>query len=409
MTRPRSFWRVSAAEARAHAAIAAVVLWAVAFLLLTSGTRYRDPFGQLKWTDFVHFYTLGHVAREGPVSDLYDPEALHRRQVSLVPASASERYPPVYPPQMAILFAPLSGLGYLTAAAVWAVVSAGVYGATIWIAWRPARAALPDWVLVTAAAAAFPPFWSLILNGQTTAVPILAFSGAAMALARGRKVLAGAALGVLLMKPQFGLMVALVVLVCREWSLLAGLAISAVAQAGLVVMAFGAAVLQQYTRVVLRFPSLFAAFESSPAQRHSLVVVTQLLPSPVSTVVWLATSAWATWLVIQVWRSTAIVNMRMAALIMGSVLLNLHLYLYDVSVLAVPLVWIAVWLETDAPVGSEVRARWYLATYVLFICLLAPPARIFWLPLSPFVVLWFLYSVARPDVLRSSKENPYGR
>jgi hypothetical protein len=283
-----------------------------------------------------------------------------------------------------------------------------VYGGTIWLAWWPTRAAI-DWRLLAAAAAAFPPFWSLILNGQTTTVPILAFSAAAIALRHGRKVLAGAALGLLFMKPQFGLMVAIVVLACREWSLLVGLAVSGVAQAGLVITLFGWAVLPQYVRVVLQFPSIYRALEPSIEQTHSLAVVTQLLPPPASTVAWLLTSSWVAWLTIRVWRSATTVNVRMAALIMGSVLLNPHVYLYDVSVLAVALVWIAGWLETDARGRSTVRAQWYLATYVLFVCLLAPTARIFWLQLSPFVVLWFLYSVARPDVLRSSKENPYGR
>jgi hypothetical protein len=103
-----------------HALVGAIVLWVVAAGLLMLGTRYRDPFGQLKWNDFVHFYTLGDIARHGPVSALYDPEAQYRRQVALVPESAPERYLPAYPPQIA---------------------------------------------LVAASAAAFPPLWSLCTGG----------------------------------------------------------------------------------------------------------------------------------------------------------------------------------------------------------------------------------------------------
>jgi len=377
-----------------HAVITAIVLWSIAIALLGWGTTQRDPFGQLKWTDFVQFYTLGHIARLGPASDLYDADAFYRRQVSLVPASAPERYLPVYPPQTALLFAPLSGLGYLRAAALWALVTAAVYGVTIWLAWRSVRGALRDRVLMAAAAAAFPAFWSLILHGQTTAIPILAFTAAGIALTQSRPIAAGALLGLLLMKPQFGLMVAVVVLACREWRMLAGLVLSALLQAAAAWVVLGSVTLQQYGGVVRGFASARAALEPSIDQMHSLAAITQLLPSPLSAVAWLAASAWVAWLVLRVWRSDATVHIRMAALVMGSVLVNPHVYLYDVSVLAVPLVWVAGWLEVNARACAVVRQRWYLATYALFICLLAPTARVFWLQLSPFVVLWFLHSVA---------------
>ena len=125
----RAFWNLSASEARAHARIAAVVLWVTALVILAGGTTYRDPFDQLKWTDFVHFYTLGHIARNGPVSDLYNPQTLYEHQVALVPASAPEQYLPVYPPQVALVFAPLGNLPYHLAAVLWALVNIVVMAA----------------------------------------------------------------------------------------------------------------------------------------------------------------------------------------------------------------------------------------------------------------------------------------
>jgi hypothetical protein len=44
--------------------------------------------------------------------------------------------------------------------------------------------------LVGIAAAAFPPFWNLILHGQTTAIPLIAFGAGAIAIAHNRKILA---------------------------------------------------------------------------------------------------------------------------------------------------------------------------------------------------------------------------
>ena len=110
-----------------------------ALVILAGGTTYRDPFGHLKWTDFVHFYTLGHIARNGPVSDLYNPQTQYEHQVALVPASAPEHYLPVYPPQVALVFAPLGNLPYHLAAVLWALVNIVVYGGAVYLAWRPMR------------------------------------------------------------------------------------------------------------------------------------------------------------------------------------------------------------------------------------------------------------------------------
>ena len=103
----RSFWQFTASEARAHAVTAAVVLWAIAIFVLAFGSTYRDPFGHVKWTDFVHFYTLGHLVQHGPVDHLYDAAAQHLDQVTLVPPSEHDWYFPVYPPQIALVFGPV--------------------------------------------------------------------------------------------------------------------------------------------------------------------------------------------------------------------------------------------------------------------------------------------------------------
>ncbi len=390
MVSGRSFWHFTAAEVRMHAVILAMGLWLVAIALLTLGTRYRDPFGQLKWNDFVHFYTLGDVARRGPISDLYDAQALHQHQVGLVPESAGERYLPVYPPQMALLFAPFSYLPYLLAGTIWALVSIAVYAASIRVAWRDVQPTLTDGSLVALCAAAFPPFWSLILNGQTTAVPIIAFTCGAIALARGRQFLAGIALGLLFMKPQFGLVLAVVVVACGEWSILAGLAASACIQLALVVGLLGQSVLLEYLHIATRISALQDALEPSVSEMHSLAVVTRLLPDGLSIAAWLIATGVVSWMTVRVWRSSTLPTyVRMATLVLGSVLVNPHLNLYDGAVLAAPLVSLSGGIEMQ----REVRHRWRLAIYALFLLLLCPTARIIGLQLSPFVLLFLLLEI----------------
>jgi len=391
----RRFWSLTASEARAHARIAAVGLWVTALVILVGGTTYRDPFDQLKWTDFVHFYTLGHIARDGPVSDLFDPQNQHQRQVTLVPASAPEHYLPVYPPQVALVFAPLSSLPYHIAAVVWALANLLVYAGAVWLAWRPVRSALAKYSLVGVAAAAFPPFWNLILHGQTTAAPLVAFTAAGVALLHGRKILAGLALGLLLIKPQFGLVLAIVVLTCAEWSILIGLALSAVIQVVAVAALLGPTVLLDYLQVLPRLAGVQNALEPSVAHLHSLAVVTRLLPGPAATGAWLLAGAAVCWMTVRVWRSPVPVPVRMGALVIGSTLVNPHLNVYDAAVVAAPLVSISGWLEMQSGRISDLRHRWYPAIYALFVCLFFPTARAITIQLSPFVLLLLMHAVWR--------------
>jgi hypothetical protein len=106
----RSFWTISVREARGHAFILCAVLWVVAAIDL-GWPGDRNPLGQLKFPDFVHFYVQGDQASRGRFDELYDAEAQHARQAELVPASASDWFLPVYGPQTALLFLVFARLG----------------------------------------------------------------------------------------------------------------------------------------------------------------------------------------------------------------------------------------------------------------------------------------------------------
>lgn len=390
----RSFWQFTVPEARVHACITAIALWAMALAVVALGTSHRDPFGQLKWTDFVHFYTIGHVAQQGPVEHLYDGASLHRDQVALVPASAPEFYIPVYPPQTALVFAPLARLPYLTAGAVWALVTLGVFAFAIWLAWRPARRVLPL-SLIVAAAAAFPPLQQLVLNGQTTAILLAAFAGGTYALAYGRKDLAGVALSLLFLKPQFGLVLAVVVIACREWSMLRGLALAAAAQSAVVVGLLGTAALAEYVKVLPKLSGLRGALEPRADSMQSITALTNLLPGPAATIAWLAASTAVCCMVVRVWRSYAPVAVRTGALVLGSMLVNPHVNLYDAAVVAPALVSLSGWLEGQGERWEPLRQRWRVALYALYAFLLIPTGGLAGLQLSPLVLLWMMHAIWR--------------
>jgi hypothetical protein len=208
-------------------------------------------------------------------------------------------------------------------------------------------------------------------------------------------VLAGAVLALLFIKPHFGLMLAVVVLVCREWRMLAGLAISAVVQGALVAVALGPAVWFDYAAIIPRLAALQDVLAPRPEQMHSLASVTGIFPDSIAVLIWFAACLWVAAITVRVWKSAAPLTLRIGVLVLGSVLVNPHVVVYDVAVLVAPLVWLGGWFEGSSQSSPALRRQSRVAIYALFIFLLVPTARFVPLQLSPLLMLWLLHAASR--------------
>jgi hypothetical protein len=399
----RVWWQFSASEARLHATLAALLMWSVAAVIAFAGSGYRSVFGPLKGSDFIQFYTLGHLDEQTAQTTLYDPDAFHRLQTQLVPESDTEHYLIVYPPHVAILFRPFAGMTYGSAALLWAAILAVLYGVCIWLAWRRFRFVLPNPQLLIAAAAAFPPFWYLVLHGQTTIVPLLAFCLGWLALEHRRPFWAGMALGLLLLKPHFALALAVLTVLCGEWKMMAGAAGSVILQVTATAALLGTSVLRNYAAVVASFPQLREALAPRPEQMHSISAITDRLAGEWGPIAWAVLSALVIFRTIQVWRSNAPVAVRMGVLVLASVLVNPHVYVYDAVVLAPALIWFAGSAREESRTTLSTRALFGPLVYALYLTLLFPTALA--LPIqASVIVLAGLFVVVSRDLFRSNKE-----
>ena len=393
------FLPLSRREARVHALIFAVVGWMGVGIFLLAGPGDRSVFGPMKWGDFVHFYTIGRIALDRDVPVLYDADLQHAKQVALVPASAPDLYVAPYPPQMAMLLAPFSRLPYHWAAMAWAVTTLAVYAWAVWMAWRPGRAVLQasddagakevTW-LVGLSAVAFPPLWHLVANGQSTAVPILAFVLSWLALERDRPFLAGVALGLLVLKPQFGIVIAALAILTGNWRLIIGGLVCLAAQLGLVALWLGPSVIGTYVRwIVWYLPNVQDVIYPRPHLLHSLQAMTRVLPGSLSLFTWAVLSALVIWRTWRLWRVSSSWRVKMGALVLASVLVNPHVYAYDLSVLVLPGVWLGAWL-----IACEGQSRWFWrAVYGLAITCLFPTAAFFPVQLSVILMAYLFWQI----------------
>jgi alpha-1,2-mannosyltransferase len=367
---------------RAHAAIVALCLWSL-YLWNLATPGLRDRGGNLKGTDFLHFYTLGSLAAEHRGSKLYDMNAQADLAAHRVPQAAGLKYLPLYPPQVSILFAPFAQLSYAWALALWWILSAAIYAICVLAVWRASPKLHHYGTTVLLAAIGFPAFLHLIAWGQTSALALGCFTGAFFLLRERREFLAGLVLGCLIFKPQLGLAAAVVFLAIGAWRLVAGAIISASAQLMAGMLYYGTAPFRQWLGVMRNVRALLPLLEPKPYQTHclrtfwSMLMPAGLIPSGAIAFALYVISALAVlWWTISLWRRRpeAPLALRYSSLLLANVLIAPHLTVYDLVILAPALLLISDWLISEW-VRKSVRILRPLFYCVYALPLLGPVTR----------------------------------
>ena len=231
------------------------------WLYARHGLRFADPDCTTGYCDYGMFWLAGLLARHGQAAALYGPDYAALAGQTL--PYKTGWWPFVYPPTVllpAVLMAALPlAAGYYFCAAVFLLASAYLL--------RAAR--LPP-LCIAAGLLSFPAIWTLYLGQFGMLCGALLIYG--LARMEEQPLRAGAALGALAIKPQYALLVPVVVLAARRWRVMAaGAAVLALAL-GLSWVVGGAACWREYLgpgRVVMRalleqpFPSRYENMGSS--------------------------------------------------------------------------------------------------------------------------------------------------
>ena len=365
----------TAKRLRAHGVILALCLWSV-YVWNVAAPGLIDRAGNLKGTDFLHFYTLGSLALAHRGADLYNMDAQSELSAKRVPAAAGIRYLPLYPPQVSIFFAPFARLSYSCALILWLTLSSLLYGVCCYALWRACPNLRNHKLTVLILALAFPAFWHLIAWGQTSALALACFTAAFFALRAQREFFAGLALGCLIFKPQLALVAALVFVVTLNWKAIAGTLLSATTQLAAAWLYYGPGPLRDWIHTLLNLPSLLPQLEPRLYQTHSLRTFwTMLIPWPTASVtLYVATALLVSALAVVCWRSRLPLPLRYSALLLATVLLAPHLTVYDLVILAPAFLLLSDWIvsQPDHPDPRYFKLLLYLA-FVL--PLLGPLAR----------------------------------
>jgi hypothetical protein len=317
--------------------LAAMVLGA-AFLIATSD-GLNDRFGRPLGTDFSNVYAAGSYVLDGEPSAPFDPPRQYAREQAIF-GQATQFYGWHYPPFFLGIAALLAAMPYWLALIVWQGVTLALYVLAI-------RAILPAqfktdplWLLLTLAFPAVFVNLGQAHNGFLTA----ALLGAALTLLDRRPLVSGILIGCLAYKPQFGLLIPLVLIASARWRVFASAAITVAVMALAVTFAFGSEVWSAFlasgtfTRTVVleqggtgwyKIQSVFS-WVRMWGGGIALAYVMQIA-------VTIAIAAALCWL----WRSRASYALKAAGLLIGTLLATPYSLDYDLMLLAPAIAYLA--------------------------------------------------------------------
>ena len=177
--------------------------------------------------------------RDGLAATAFDPAAHFAREQAIFGA-ATQYYAFQYPPVFLLVAAALAQLPYLPALALWQAATLALYllaiRAIIVSSPSPGRVGIRgDWLLL---ALAFPAVFINLGHGQNGFLTAALFGGA-LALLDRRPLVAGVLIGLMIYKPQFGLMIPLVLLATGRWRVIVAAAATVLVLLLLTLAAFG--------------------------------------------------------------------------------------------------------------------------------------------------------------------------
>jgi alpha-1,2-mannosyltransferase len=309
--------------------VAAAVIW----LMLADGLIARD--GQPIGTDFSNVWAAGELVLAGEPDAPYDILRQHAAEKAIFGGREMPAYGWHYPPMFLFAAAALALLPYAWALLVWTVLTLAAYLATV-------RAILPakETALL---ALAFPAVFVNLGHGQNGFLTA-ALLGGGLVLLDARPILSGVLFGLLAYKPQFGVLIPLVLVVSGRWRVTAAAFATVLLAAAATLIVFGPETWMAFARsgTFIRTVVLEAGGPGWEKIQSLFSVVrmwggTLALAYTAQMTLALAVAASLVWL----WRSAAAVELKAAALACGCLLATPYVIDYDFVVLAVAIAFFA--------------------------------------------------------------------
>lgn len=308
--------------------------------------------------DFSVFHQAGVLADVGRAADAYDDSKMIAAEHAAFPGSRT-RLPWNYPPTFQFMLMPLGALPYVAAWLAWSCV---LYGCYALLARRLVDDPRQLGFLLLAPGAAVNLFF-----GQNGILSVI-LMGAGVLLLRSRPILGGVVLGMITYKPQFAVLVPLVLLAGREWRALTAAVIS---QAALVLLSAIVIGMGPWLAFLHRIAEPVAVFSSSSSDWRSIPSVMILartlgFSARASTICHWIIAALATAGAIWVWRKTGDGPIRAGVLATATLLATPYLRGYDMALLVLPIAALLPCARLTVIEKAVIFAGWLVPALLMF-------------------------------------------
>jgi hypothetical protein len=325
----------------------------VAFYVQRIWTVYTDTglFRRLGF-DWGLFYSQASAFAAGDIAAMYQVDRLNPYLQRLTPFTTTPdvpllQWPSPYPPVLAALMAPLTFLPPPLAFGIWTALSLASAGHLLWRV-RQLMPAAGTGRLTLIFFTTLPVLQTFLL-GQPVLFLASAMAESYLALRRGADLRGGLWLGLLAIKPQYGLVLGLFLLWKRRWWGVAGAAITVGLVVGASALVAGPSAVWDYQSAV----SAMGAFRDPYAVPGEMInwrsVIVNARPAIGNTsgvLLFLALSALTVlataWVTRGVWvPRTAKLDLQLGAVITATFLVSYHSHMHGLVLLTVPLA--AMW------------------------------------------------------------------
>lgn len=222
---------ITTTRARTYAAMIAVIGLAGLVYNWTNGGPLTDNLGRPIGTDFAGMWTAGRMLLDGNPYGLFDPEQHFAFQRAYFGDPGIDVYGWHYPPFFLAIAALLASMPYLVALAVWQVSSFAFYLLAM-------RAIAPPSKALMFVAIGFPAVFVTVGHGHN-AFLTAGLLGCGLFFLDRRPLLAGVLIGLLAYKPQFGLILPVVLLLGGHWRATTAAAVTVLAMSAAVTLWLG--------------------------------------------------------------------------------------------------------------------------------------------------------------------------
>jgi len=290
--------------------------------------------GGIKNSDYVLLWSASNLALEKNPGAVYSVPKLWKVQAALG-EDQPQLLPWLYPPSFLLLILPLGLLPYLVSLTFW-------LGATLWSALAVLRRIAPD-PLTRKLALAFPGNAMNFFYSQGIFLLIGLMGGGLLAV-DSYPLLAGLLLGVSISyKPHLGFLVLAAFLGGRRWKALGAVLATVGSLALLSAVVFGVDIWLIFWKTIPLAKKIVATVSELWPRMCTMFAAVRLLGGGLLT-------AWTMQgivtgvvgvIVFWVWRQEAPLAIRASTLVVGALLATTYAFEYDLSLLSLPLAWMA--------------------------------------------------------------------